>query len=211
MPEQKKSDTIMKLELKGRPVTAECALGIDPNDDLMDGFNERLQTFFEIHEFDLGLKLTEGETGVGTGSQKGAEFARWRSITADELKNKPLDYPLEFEKFSFKRTLDRASPVLFSSCCASETFDSAAIVKRMSQGGDRAPVGFMRIDFTKILITGMDWSDGELVTESIDFICQSMDITLRFQTVDGSVTSTGQQMMNWPSATQQKRHNVFKK
>ena len=65
------------------------------------------------------------------------------------------------------------------------------LVKRISQGDQggvaRPSAAYLRIDFTKVLITGINWDDGDLVTESCEFICQGMKISYRRQKTDGTV------------------------
>jgi type VI protein secretion system component Hcp len=193
MVDKPKTDTVMKFVLKGKPVFAECTLDVATGDTMMDGFrpaqpdvSTSYSNFFEVHGFDFAMSLKEGDTKevlADTGA-----FAAWRSVSDTEYKN--ITYPLEFDKFTFKRTVDRASPIFFANCCASTSFDSATLVKRMSQGGDRGAMGFMRIDFTTVLLTGVDWSDGELVQESCDFICQKMLITMRQQLASGTISSS---------------------
>lgn len=205
MAEKPKTDTIMKLELKGRPVTAECTLTPAKGDKLMDGFNQQLQNYFEIYEFDFGMSLKESDDKSVT-TDSGA-FARWRSASRTEYKK--IVYPLEFDKFSFKRTLDRASPIFFASCCSSVTFDTATVVKRLAQDSDRPAFGVMRIDFTKVLLTGIDWSDGELITENIDFIAQKMTITLRGQSADGTISADKEYKMKWDPSKIQRAGQVL--
>ncbi len=204
MVDTPKTDTVMKFEFQGTPVFSECTLEVTKGDTLMDGFKaaqpgvaSSYSNFFEVHDFDFEMSLKEGDTKevmTDTGA-----FARWRSAATSEYKD--IKYPLEFDKFTFKRTIDRASPIFFKACCDSTSFDSATLVKRLSQGGDRPVMGIMRIDFYTVLLTGLDWSDGELIQESCDFICQKMKITLRSQTVDGTISSAKEYVMNWDPDT----------
>ncbi len=203
MVDKAKTDTVMKFELKGgTPVYAECALDVTKGDTLMEGFrpgtpdDSTFSNFFEVHDFDFGMSLKEGDKKEAS-TDSGA-FAAWRSAAEDEYKK--IKYGLEFDKFTFKRTIDRASPIFFQKCCASTTFDKAILVKRLSQGGDRGAMGIMRIEFTTVLLTGIDWSDGELVQERCDFICQKMLIKLRTQTASGAISSN-ESVITWNSDT----------
>jgi type VI protein secretion system component Hcp len=191
-----KFDLLMKFVLNGKPVYGECTLAIDKTDSLIkdDFLPARHGTdanFFEIADFNMGLSLKESDDGAINSAS--GPFARWRSATKDEY------------KFSFQRIIDRASPIFFQSCCNSATFDSAALVRRVSQGdlldGRRPAVAYLRIDFTKVLITGIDWTDGDVVKESCEFICQGMTITQLRQSADGTVaTGAGNQSKAyWPN------------
>jgi type VI protein secretion system component Hcp len=189
---QDKTDLVMKFVLDGSPVVAECGLEVAPGDPLMKDFNPG--HFFEASSFDMGMSLKEDDESpsplnpAGLGSQAArtaapvGQYARWRSATQAEYKKVP--FRLEFDRFSFKRAIDRASPIFFEACCGSRTFDSAVLVKRIAQGdqaGGSPSVGYLRVDFTKVLLIGVNWDDGDMVTEHCDFICQGLTIAYRQQ------------------------------
>jgi hypothetical protein len=220
--EAPKTDTIMLFNItEGKPVDAECTLLIDNDDALIKGYgfkaadeSDPRSTFFQVHDFEFGMSLKENdnkETGQAT-SQITADtgaYAQWRSAAGDSYKK--IEYPLEFDKFSFKRTIDCASPVLFERCCQSLSFHSAVLIKRMAQGGDLGSVAVMRAVFTKVLVTGIDWSDGELIQENVDFICQQMEITLIPQTAGGAVAKDKQFSLSWkPGADGSRGKKILK-
>lgn len=204
--QQNATDLVMKFVLNAQPVWAECALEVAPNDTLMRDFlkntdYDNYSNFFEVTNFDFSIALKESDQSNNVVGQQARNqqqqpragsnnaFARWRSATNAEYKS--IYYPLEFDQFNFKRVIDSASPIFFQCCCESRTFDSAVLVKRIARGdigGKRNPsIGYLRIDFKKVLITGVNWDDGDLVTESCDFICQGMKVTYRRQKDDGTV------------------------
>ncbi len=233
MADQSKADMVMKFIQKGgTPVSAECALDKDPNDPFMKDFHpapyQDYSDFFEIQSFDFGMEVKDDDTAVGaltknsqgqgppskggTPAKAKGGFVSWRSAKTDELKN--LDYPIEFDTFSFKRLIDAASPIFFEACCGTKTFDSATLVKRVSigmlggggnflnaqvnlgplhlsltgsSGINRPPQGFLRIDFTNVLIIGIDWDDGDVLNETCKFICQGFKLQYRQQNDDGSL------------------------
>jgi type VI protein secretion system component Hcp len=206
--QQNTTDLVMKFVLNAQPVWAECALEIAPNDSLMSDFlkntdYDNYSNFFEVTNFDFSIALKESDQSnnvIGqlprnqqqqqpTRAVANNAFARWRSATNAEYKS--IYYPLEFDQFNFKRVIDSASPIFFQCCCESRSFDSAVLVKRIAQGeigGKRNPsIGYLRIDFKKVLIIGVSWDDGDLVTENCEFICQGMKVTYRRQKEDGTV------------------------
>ncbi len=234
MADQGKADMVMKFMQKGgNPVSAECALDKDPNDPFMKDFHpasyQDYSDFFEISSFDFGVEVKDDDTAVGAMSKnaqsgQGAPakaaapskvkggFVSWRSATNEQLKD--LDYPIEFDTFSFKRLIDAASPIFFQACCGTTTFASATLVKRVSigmlggggnflnaqvkvgplnlsltgsSGINRPPQGFLRIDFTNVLIIGIDWDDGDVLNETCKFICQGFKLQYRQQNDDGSL------------------------
>ena len=196
--EQPKTDTVMKFHLnKNQDLNTECTLSVATGDTLMDGFKaasgKASGNFFEVHDFEFGMSLKQQEDDNQSKKPKpdsdlGA-FALWRSATDSQYKDAVKGYPLEFDKFSLKRTIDCVSPIFFQNCLSSTSFSSATLVKRVAPGGEQAVVGFLRIDFTDVLLTGIDWADGDLVSESIDFICKKMVIQLKTQGADGTLTA----------------------
>jgi type VI protein secretion system component Hcp len=220
--DQNKTDLVMRFVLEGQPVWAECVLDVWKHDDLMKDFKsadyDSYSNFFEIKTFDFSIALKEDDESTNVIGQQaktpastakpaagaGGAFTHWRSATNSEYKK--IHYPLEFDKFSFSRVIDSASPVFFQSCCKSQTFDRAVLVKRMSQGSNdgsgatRPTVGYLRIDFTEVLITGIDWDDGDMVEEKCEFICRGMTLTYRKQKDDGTVdASSGKVPAVWPN------------
>lgn len=223
MPDQNATDLVMKFVLDGKPVWAECALEIDPNDTLMKDFGQNTgydnyADFFEVSGFDFGISLTDEDDsaakaatpvhsgGVGNAGQKpnSQPYGRWRSAVGQEYKK--IHFPLEFDDFNFERTIDAASPIFFQSCCKSKQFDSACLVKRLSQGDtgqtdatSRPQFGFLRIDFEKVLITSIGWDDGDVVKEKVSFICQKMTIKYRQQKASGLVDASSEVSAVWPN------------
>lgn len=146
-----------------------------------------------------------GQNGRGP-RIKQDEWSRWRSVPGDEYKKIAKKYQVDAQKMSFSRVIDRASPLFFESCCNSKPFDKAVIVKRVSRGmvngKSLLPISYLKIEFGDVLITGVDWTDGDLVKEKIEFICRKIDIILRQQGDDGSVTKKGQQTAKWERKVQ---------
>jgi type VI protein secretion system component Hcp len=221
--DQNSTDIVMKFVFQGKPVWAECALEIDPKDTLMKGFGQNTgydnyADFFEVSGFDFGMSLKESDDTNGStlnqsshqpahGQQQQQKpslpFARWRNATGQDYKN--IYFPLEFDEFNFERSVDAASPIFFQNCCNSQTFDSASMVKRISQGdyNQTGPVvrtqfGFLRIDFEKVLITSISWDDGDVVKEKCSFICQKMTIKYRPQLNTGLVDEKSEVTIVWP-------------
>jgi len=238
MPDQNATDLVMKFIFEGKPVWAECALEIDPKDTMMKDFGQNTgydnyADFFEVSGFDFGISLKEDDespTGPsvtqpnrtqhgGQGGQQGQQrpakmpFQRWRSAVGQEYKK--IFYPLEFDDFNFERTIDAASPIFFQCCCKSKTFDSATMVKRISQGdtgqsddSSRPQFGFLRIDFDKVLITSIGWDDGDVVKEKVSFICQKMTIKYRQQRADGLVLAGTEVKAVWPNPNNDRSLNI---
>lgn len=201
MADQPKTDTVMMFQLKGQDLDTECTLATVPGDMLMLGFKAAKKgsscNFFEVHDFEFSMSLKEQDDKETEEEKKKSKkqnaspagsFALWRSATDSQYKNAVVNYPLEFDLFKLKRTVDCVSPIFFQNCLSSTTFNKAALVKRVSLGGNQPALGFLRVDFIDVLLTGVDWTDGDLVSENIDFICKKMTIKLRTQADDGTLS-----------------------
>lgn len=224
--DQNKTDLVMKFVLDGQPVWAECTLDVAPGDTLMKEFLKNTtydcySNFFEVSTFNMGMSLKEGDESTNTINQPQrqnglqpknpttGQYASWRNASQSEYKS--IYFPLEFDKFSFERIIDSASPIFFECCCTSKTFDSATLVKRLSQGDVggvyRPSLAYLKIEFTKVLITGINWDDGDLVKEQCEFICQGMTVTYRRQTADGTIGG-GDVGAFWPNPKKDRSLNI---
>ncbi len=207
------SDLVMMFTDKnGAPVWAESTLSVLTTDPFMAGFiaaptPSDYSNFFEIQSFNFSMVLSPEDKGTGALSQKGPtsgangmapaaqdQFSAWRSATLAQAKDMP--FPIEFDNFSFTRVIDGASPGLFAACCNQESFRHAALVRRAAVGAlggaQQNSVGFLRIDFRHVLLTAINWSDGDLVTESVTFICKAMRIRYSRQRPDGQLLPTAE-------------------
>jgi type VI protein secretion system component Hcp len=201
----------------GGIINGESAMQILDGDPLMDGFtsiSEYYSNFFEVTSFDFSMNLepqdaasnaprsaatpvgrpqppTVAAAGKTAAAAGGDPFGRWRSATESEAQK--MRFNLKFQTFHFTRVIDAASPIFFQNCCNQKRFESAALVKRVSMGipapsssGSVAPA-FMRLDFKDILLTSIQWDDGDLVTESCEFECNWMSFQYRQQAPDGTL------------------------
>jgi type VI protein secretion system component Hcp len=217
MVDQPKSEMFMKFVKKddwqgGGPVWAECASLKDKDDDWMDDFTpedvDSYSDFFEVTKFEFGVTVKPEDTSKagpqtqpahGLGARPGGHNAKgaqnskskdawqsWRSANTDsDIDN--LKYPFEVDKFQFERLIDAASIVLFEACCGSQTFKSAVFVKRLASGGDKPGKTFLRIDFEDVLVTSLNWDDGDMLNESCEFICRGFKFQYRRQDADGAL------------------------
>jgi hypothetical protein len=213
MPESTGTDLVMRFELDNTPVYAECALDIADDDNLMKdgGFvaatYDEYSNFFQIENFDFSfsVKPDEGNStpqprggthpltgGGGKSTGFNPPFAKWRSASSPQhAAALSRNYPFEVNSISFDRLIDRASVTFFDCCLKSRSFNKAVLIKRIARGHlgnkPRLPIGDMRAVFTDVLITQIDWDDGDMVKEKCEFICRAMSITYRQQKWDGSL------------------------
>jgi type VI protein secretion system component Hcp len=201
------TDLLMRLVIeretgpfKSGPVAGESTLALSPGDTLVSDFTPG--QFFEIDDFDMEITLRDDTSKSGSSSPSSngpnaqsneklkGSFSRWRSAKDDEYKK--ILYPSDTDIFSFTRAMDRASLVLMGMCCLGGTFDSASVVKRRSIGTSKLSRSFLRIDFKKVLVVGVDWDDGAVIKEKCKFICRRLQITYHMQKADGSMIGSAQ-------------------
>ena len=126
-------------------------------------------------------------------------FMRWRTA---KLWNKKTDgeqpYNARMDDFSFTRRMDIASTKLFYHWHRQLTFPFASIVKRKS-----APVGYaetpqnvsyVRIDFKDLQISGLQWSDDDVVEESCTF--RAKKLRVQYWSMDDWIDADADSFMN---------------
>jgi len=139
----------------------------------------------------------KGSSASGGGS---SDFALWRSATDDSKKppsKKPNNsddqlYKSHIETFTFSRLIDCSTPTLLKACSDGTSFKSASIIKRKparsNVKNDPIDMAFMRIDFAGVKITALNFADGDVVTETCTFTCDSMQIIYAQQDPSGKLT-----------------------
>ena len=204
-------DVLMMLVQGGRAIAAGGTSRLDDTDGMLSDFSAG--KFFEIEQFSFGLNLSDFETGqtsgvaaaampklpAAGGAQKDptasvvpqkSKFASWRDRKKTRQAIAAISFPVELDPFSFTRMVDRASPLLFESCASTTSFASATIVKRKVTGRKSyALQGYMRIDFTDVLLVGMTWDDGEMIKEKCRFICRGLRVQYKPQASDGTLAA----------------------
>jgi type VI protein secretion system component Hcp len=81
-----------------------------------------------------------------------------------------------------------ASPILFQALVDCETLSSVAIIKRKAANTQNSGEAYLRLDFTKVLLTELEWEDKEhYVEETGSFIYRELKVQYRQQRADGSL------------------------
>ncbi len=81
--------------------------------------------------------------------------------------------------------------------CFITSFQKAILVKRIARDALTRPEGFLRIEFMDVLITSLNWDDGDMTTEKCEFICRDFYLQYRQQNADGSWSSTASASWNF--------------
>jgi type VI protein secretion system component Hcp len=202
--EQSNEILMLLVESSGKPLDAECLTKIDSTTDILaSDYNPG--TFFAVDDFAFGMNIddkdpttdsanTSGGQGAGAAGQNiptgpQVKFGKWKSASPAEIKAmKP--YPLRMDEFSITRRYDRASPVLFEKCATSESFQSAAMIKRRVVGEGKVQT-FLRFDFKDVLITHIDWQDAEVIKETVKFVFREITVKYKTQTAAGKLNAAG--------------------
>jgi type VI protein secretion system component Hcp len=111
------------------------------------------------------------------------KFSKWRNERAANAGS--TRYPLEVEPVTFTRYMDQASTTLMQALFDSQSLASASIVRRVDTGSGAS--AYLRLDFTDLLIVGIDWDDDDVIEEKFKFICRGVQVRFRPQNSDGSL------------------------
>jgi type VI protein secretion system component Hcp len=187
-------DLLMKFVKGGDAIKAECQANLDPTDRFLEDFKPG--RFFEIDEFNFGVGLEDDDAALSgkhhetRGDDRSDKKSRGRTRFDQWLSGERTKaYPVDLEPFSFSRQMDQASPLLFEMCCNSQSFTSATLVKRKAASTDVSGQGFLRIDFTDVLVIGVDWDSGDVVKEKCKFICRGVKVQYKPQSASGTLSA----------------------
>ena len=101
----------------------------------------------------------------------------------------------------FTRIFDTASTLLFKALVGCETLDSISIIKRKAAGTINSGLAYLRLDFTKVLMTDLEWKDAEhIIEETGTFIYREITVRYRPQKPDGTLGAIIP--MNWKMKTE---------
>ena len=113
--------------------------------------------------------------------KKNSTYEKWREGQDN------VSYPVDIQPFEFTRAIDRASGILLQKCIDREVLKSATLIKRKAAGGKAAGEIFLRMDFTKVLLTRIDWDNEEPIKEKTQFVTRAITIHYLPQLPDGSL------------------------
>ena len=95
---------------------------------------------------------------------------------------------VDMQPVEFTRVMDAMSSQLFQSLVGCDTLDSISVVKRKAAGTANSGDCYLRLDFSKVLLTNLEWKDSEhLVLETGTFIYRKLTMRYRPQKADGSL------------------------
>ncbi len=195
------SDILMKFVLDGRPISGESSSELEtagkPRSKLLSGFQKLFMFEIDSFSFSIGIDDDSGSGANPAGQKPGAHgakgqgtanqpvtlggFQAWRSGRGAKK------YPVNVQPVTFTRPIDRASTQLLQHCIKCTSFDSVTLVKRKAAGSAAAGEAYLRMDFTGVLITDIDWSDDDPVKETCKFISRAITVNYRPQLPNGTL------------------------
>ncbi len=208
------SDLYMKFVIdgtapEGSAIAAEAQTklisGRSTPDKLLKGFEQG--HFMEVDNFNFTIGKTKSTSAeknkplVVSGGQQaggsqagGAQGGARGQASPVIVKPRPADSVgendpghVDPEPVSFDRSIDKASSILMDHLLNRKPFDHCTIIKRKAAGGPAAGEVYLRLDFTKVLIKHIGWSDDLEVKESIAFIYRTVTMHYRPQLPDGTL------------------------
>ncbi len=103
-----------------------------------------------------------------------------------EKRNRGED--IDMQPIEFTRIMDCMSPLLFQSLVNCDTLETLSVVKRKATGSRNSGDCYLRLDFSKVLITNLEWKDSEhVMIETGTFIYRKVTIRYRPQRPDGTL------------------------
>jgi type VI protein secretion system component Hcp len=205
------NDLFMYLEpVGGGSFPCESSLVVNKTDDLMKEFKgadyDIYSNFFDVTDFDFSMEMDDSDQhGGGGGATGGGAHGDWylhrNPLQSFASPDKNSIYKLKKISGSFGKVVDSVSPTMFQNCCRKQAFGRAILVKRAFTGlevtkGETQAFAFLRIDMTNVRVTGVSWTDGDLLQEKIQFKCDSMDITYKQQSNPGNLGEPVQ-LLHW--------------
>lgn len=103
-----------------------------------------------------------------------------------------------FNAFTVNRKTDRASPTLFTMCCAGQHFQLVSLYLRRAGGGTSSTLSsgwtFLRFDFALVGVKTVSWSgaDGDdAMKEEVAFEYGALQVRYTQQNADGTPMTSG--------------------
>lgn len=100
-----------------------------------------------------------------------------------------LGYDVVLDDVTITRRMDQMSVKLLELCLQQREIENIILVKRKAVGGQREynQQPFLRIQFSGVLITAIDWDDGDVIKEKLKFVYRSVTSSFKVQNDDGTL------------------------
>lgn len=203
-------DVLMKVVGPTGPYEAESSTEFKTKpvmDLLRSGFTPG--QFCELQTFSFSAGVTSSLSKKETEDQKGASALEQEAMKRAAQERRPVqevrdemltrlhrtsraksskDESVDIQPVEFTRIMDSMSTLLFKAMVGCDTLESISVVKRKATGSANSGDCFLRLDFTKVLLTHLDWKDtGPHMVESGKFIYRKLTMRYRPQRPNGSL------------------------
>lgn len=185
MSETKQNDVLVYFQLRDQPkaLEAESQSVLDATDPLMQDFVAG--HFFSTDNFTLSINLSDDEGDSPLDPKNEARsFARWRVLTDESVPKPP--FQADPDDISLSRAIDKSSPTLLSHCLKMIPFEKVVIVKRAQLPQTGLFAAILRLEFTHVWITAVEWEDNDAVKEMIKFKYNALNGKFVRRKPDGS-------------------------
>jgi type VI protein secretion system component Hcp len=96
-------------------------------------------------------------------------------------------YEITLDEITITRQLDRMSVPLVKLWFDQTPLDYIIVVRRKFTGNPAYHEAFLRIKFTDVLITAIDWKDGDSISETMKFVYRGATVAYKPQKADGTL------------------------
>ena len=188
-------DVLMRVVNKGRALQAESRTAFAVN-QIIDGLRADFAPglFCELREFNFSAGALSGTPPVAKKDENALQVQlkqrkyEMRKAAARRGGNRANLETVDIQPVEFTRIFDTASTLLFKALVGCETLDSISIVKRKAAGAINSGLAYLRLDFTKVLMTDLEWKDAEhIIEETGTFIYREVTVRYRPQKADGTL------------------------
>lgn len=192
-------DVLMQVVITSKSLAMEAESQTDfkpliKGDSMVEGFTPG--QFCELREFDFSagveslMKKKKDEPQTPTPPPDAVDDITESVLRTQReryVKRKTGDF-VDMQPVSYTRVLDSASPLLFKALTECTTLASITIVKRKGAGAATSGLGYLRLDFSDVLMTSLNWKDSEhVVVETGTFIYRKLTINYLVQKPDGTL------------------------
>lgn len=153
-------------------------------------YDKNAKGFITPHGF---VPFSKGKDS-GSGDEY-KDFLRDGIEGVTKFNGKAPAFKADLQKLHITKPFDISSLTLLQYCMQRTTLSSVALVKRRPVGfkkgnatrayGETELQGWLRYDFTDVLITEVSWSEDEVIKETVEFICRKALVNYNPQSDEG--------------------------
>jgi type VI protein secretion system component Hcp len=134
---------------------------------------------------------------LAPGGSKHLKFRRFIEGIAVWDQTNGFGYGVDLDEVTLSRKMDCMSPQLLQLCGEQTEIDEIILVRRKPTTSTAAKTmqPYLRLKFSEVLLTGIEWEDGDVIKEKIKFVYRTIEVKYKRQKDDG--TLAGAIGMTW--------------